>query len=375
MQVAMADGSVVEYDLAAKAKYYTYNDKGETVTTGSDDEETAKEIAKVISGKDAFTAKLQVKNAVNSVFKFTFKNDEITKIKALQGNTISSYLKENTKKYDAEAMSYGSAEFDEKTVVFAIEPVYGDKSESVIEDDDVATGAVSEFFADEDDNVIFAGLDEEDGIVKVVVGFDLKASVPEDSDAVIVTSKKTVTYDDDDAVQITGIQAGEEVSFIIYDEDAEYTNADPEDLDKGDVILVAAANGEGVVADFKLLFDASKKEVSAEALAGDASDDIFNAAGALDKAATKDSNSKFYISANVKNEDGDVWALSEDGITIKASANYTLVDYSESTKNPEIDKKSSNAVFSTSSKYDTYVFVRVYDDVLTEVVAYRFLAE
>jgi hypothetical protein len=375
----MADGSVVEYDLANKAKFYA---KDGTMT--SKDKETAEELAKKISGSSNTTgAKLSVEYATQSVFKFTFKNDEITKIKELQGAYKNTYLSSNSKKYDADSMSYGSAEFDEDTVVFAIEHAYTSKTAEVA-DDNVATGAVSEFIADEDEKLIFAGLDvDEDGIWKVVVGFELKASVPEDSDAVIIASTKTVTYDDDDAVQITGIQAGKEVSYIIYDEDGFDPNThdlQPEELEKGDVILIAAANAEGVVSDYKVLFAKelrNKEDVVTrqQILAtGDKDDDIYYAVGTLDNAATKKASGKFFIDANVS-YDGAVWAEYQDGITLKASANYTLVDYSESTKNPEILKKSANGVFSTSDKYETVVFVRVYDDVLREVVAYRFLAE
>ena len=47
------------------------------------------------------------------------------------------------------------------------------------------------------------------------------------------------------------------------------------------------------------------------------------------------------------------------------------MDYTESTKNPEISKKKcGTSLF--NSRYPSYVFVRVYDDVLTEAVVYRY---
>ena len=67
--------------------------------------------------------------------------------------------------------------------------------------------------------------------------------------------------------------------------------------------------------------------------------------------------------------------IKEDGIEKTASAIYTLVDYTESVKNPEISAGTADSVISVSSKYETMVFVRVYDDVLSEVVCYRYLAE
>ena len=372
MQVVLADGTVAEYDLASKAKYYDKN--GASVTT--DDKTTAKKISGFIGTGDveAKAVKATTEKAINGVFKFTIKDGKINKIKALKGDSIN-YLSANTKKYDAEAMSYGSAEFDKDTVVFAIDAKYEEKKDGSfieIKDDDVSVGEVSAFFADEDDALTFIALDEEDGIIGAVLGFDLKASVPEDSDAVIISSTKTVTYDDDDAVQITGIQSGKEVTYIIYDEDDDYeSKVAPENLAKGDVILVAAANAENVVSDFKTLYVADKTGKKGVVKASDDSkDDIYYAVGTLDKKKTKAANNKFYIDANV----GTDFATAEDGITIKSSANYTLVDYTESTKNPTVEKKNSSSALSTSSNYETIVFVRVYDDSLREVVAYRFNA-
>ncbi len=378
MQVVLADGTVAEYDLASKAKYYDKN--GASVTT--DDKTTAKKIAGFIGTGDveAKAVKATTEKAINGVFKFTIKDGKINKIKALKGDSIN-YLSANTKKYDAEAMSYGSAEFDKDTVVFAIDAKYEEKKDGSfieIKDDDVSVGEVSAFFADEDDALTFIALDEDNGIMGAVLGFDLKTSVPEDSAAVIISSIKTVTYDDDDAVQITGLQGGKEVTYTIYDEDADYASSvAPEDLAKGDVILVAAANSENVVSDFKTLYQANKSgalgTVDATAKKGDDKDDIYNVVANLNAAKTKDSNNKFYLDADVKN-DYETFATTDDGLSMRASANYTLVDYTESTKNPTVEKKSSSTTLSTSAKYKTVVFVRVYDGVLAEVVAYRFNA-
>ena len=70
-----------------------------------------------------------------------------------------------------------------------------------------------------------------------------------------------------------------------------------------------------------------------------------------------------------------MFAPAVDGIGMSSSANYTLVDYTESTKNPAIRKASPMIALSTNSAYKTVVFVRVYNDKLREVVAYRFTAE
>lgn len=402
MQVVLADGTVAEYDLASKAKFYKADG---SQLKDCDDAKTAMEVAKIINSADASKLGSQaVKTTAaklaaaenNGVFKFTIKDGKINKVKTLQG-TAKSYKANNGKKYDAEAMSYGSSEFDKDTVVFSIDADMDDTKE--LKDDSISVGEVSAFFADEDQDLTFVALDEDDGIVSAVLGFNLNASVSEDNDAIIITSTKTVTYDDDDAVQITGIKAGKEVTYTIYDKDDDYTdNGDPTELKTGDIILAGTANAENVINDYKTIYSPARvsgKKNLDNALAavkypnGVAKDDVYYGAGYLDIVKTKDSSTKFYIGdkANTINKDGKLealtswtdikgskgtWALGEDGIGIKSSANYTLVDCTDSTKDPSIDKKSSSTVLNTSNKYDTVVFVRVYDDSLREVVAYRF---
>ena len=372
-QVALADGTIAEYFLNSKVKMY--DDEGNTLA--SNDAKVAEKLAVMADGNTSVKARTSyttVGNAKDMVFKFTVKNGRISKIKELPGGSYTGYLKSNTKKYDAESMSYGSVEFDKDTVVFSVDCAYSDRSTTRIKDDDVSIGKVSKFFGDGEDGYTFVALDEDGGTYGAVIGFELSSSVPEDSDAVIIKSIKSVTYNDDDAVRITGIRGGKEVSFIIYDENNNFAwNDNPEALEKGDVILVSAADSDDVVSDFKLLYKASKSgigTVTKNAKAGDTKDDIFNAAGKLNKSKT--TSSKFYLDTDVKNS-GSVFAEKNDGISMRSSANYTLVDYSESLKNPEVTRKSAGtSLFSTSSRYNSFVFVRVYDGVLAEAVVYRF---
>ena len=356
-QVALADGTIAEYFLNSKVKMY--DDEGNTLA--SNDAKVAEKLAVMADGNTSVKARTSyttVGNAKDMVFKFTVKNGRISKIKELPGGSYTGYLKSNTKKYDAESMSYGSVEFDKDTVVFSVDCAYSDSSTTRIKDDDVSIGKVSKFFGDGEDGYTFVALDEDGGTYG----------------AVIIKSIKSVTYNDDDAVKITGIRGGKEVSFIIYDENNNFAwNDNPEALEKGDVILVSAADSNDVVSDFKLLYKASKSgigTVTKNAKAGDTKDDIFNAAGKLNKSKT--TSSKFYLDTDVKNS-GSVFAEKNDGISMRSSANYTLVDYSESLKNPEVTRKSAGtSLFSTSSRYNSFVFVRVYDGVLAEAVVYRF---
>jgi hypothetical protein len=391
-QVVTADGTVAEYDLASKAKF---NGSG-------DDTTTADAIADLIEGSNVTlgtgsgkieVAKLDYANAHNAIFDITIKDGEITKVKTLPAiGKSSTYANAdgasaNTRDYDAESMTYGSAEFDDNTVVFALEKAEYQTSETQVKDDEVKVGGVADFFTD-GDNYNFYTLDVEDDAAPVVLGFNMASSIAKDAAVVVVTGKKTVTYDDDDAVQITGFQDGEEISVIIYDKNNGYTT-DPSKLAKGDIILLGNVNSEGVAEDCEMLLNVKADTVANDgfllaaglqngAVYGDAQDEIAHGFGILDKDAT--TSSKFVIDDAVDYDTngaavGGVVEVypAADGVPMKQSARYTLVDYTESSTNPEVSRKgASSSLFSTNSKYTSYVFVRVYDGALADVVVYRY---
>lgn len=365
MQVALSDGTIAEYYVAARAKFY---DKNGAAVAGND-ETTAQRIAALIGSGNlgASAVKATTEKAVNGVFDFEIKNGKITKIKSLQGASIS-YLKANTKRYNAEAMSYGSAEFDKNTVVFAIDKKYGD--DSYINDTDVKIGKVSDFFCDGDDALTFIALDEDGGICGAAVAFDMRRGIAEGSAPLVVTEVKTETYSGDDAVRVFGIRNGKEFSCIIYDSNADYESAVyPEELRIGDVIMISAPDKNGVSDDFKTLYTSRTRTVDSSAAQGSAMDGVYNAAGNLDIERTKASASKFYLDVDIKNM-GNVFATRDDGIAMKSSARYTLVDFTANSEFPQISAASSSAI-STNRKYTSYIFVRVYNDSLSDVVVYR----
>lgn len=367
MQVALSDGTIAEYYVAARAKFY---DKNGAVVAGND-ETTAQRIAALIGNGNlgASAVKATTEKAVNGVFDFEIKNGKITKIKSLQGASIS-YLNANTKRYNAEAMSYGSAEFDKNTVVFAIDKKYGADAVSEIMDYDVKIGKVSDFFCDGDDALTFIALDEDGGICGAAVAFDIQRGIADGSAPLVVTEVKTETYSGDDAVRVFGIRNGKEFSCIIYDRNADYESAIyPEELRTGDVIMISAPDKNGVSDDFKTLYTSRTRTVDSSAAQGSAMDGVYNAAGNLDIERTKASASKFYLDVDVRNS-GGIFAVTEDGIAMKSSARYTLVDFTENSEFPQISAASSSAI-STNRKYTSYIFVRVYDDSLSDVVVYR----
>lgn len=367
MQVALSDGTIAEYYVAARAKFY---DENGAAVTGSD-QATAKRIAALIGNGNlgASAVKATTEKAVNGVFNFEIKNGKITKIKSLQGASIS-YLNANTKRYNAEVMSYGSAEFDKNTVVFAIDKKYGADAVSEIMDYDVKIGNVSDFFCDGDDALTFIALDEDGGICGAAIAFDIQRGIADGSAPLVVTEVKTETYSGDDAVRVFGIRNGKEFSCIIYDRNADYESAVyPEELRTGDVIMISAPDKNGVSDDFKMLYTSRTGTVDSSAAQGSAMDGVYNAAGNLDIERTKASASKFYLDVDIKNM-GNVFATRDDGIAMKSSARYTLVNFTENSEFPQISAASSSAI-STNRKYTSYIFVRVYDDSLSDVVVYR----
>jgi hypothetical protein len=375
-QVVTADGAVAEYKFASKAKYGS--------TTG--DDAVALAVAqKIEDSADLSTvAKLETANITTAIFDITIKNGEISRVK----DVYVSSLVEN-KKYDEVDMSYGSLAFDESTVVFALKDNSG-----AIDEDGVTIGKVADYFVDgegESFDLYGVAANSDEDVYAAVLGFNLRTTVPEDGAAVIVTGKKTVTYDDDDATYITGIQAGKEVAFTIYSEDAYTSAVAPEYLAKGDIILVGAANAEGVVSDFKTLFKkeglnlnpgtgegedsdyTDEGEFAPNTLIAtkDTTDDIYYVVGTLED-DPKPTSTKFWLTDSANVSQAATGFVLADGITMKTSANYTVVDYTESAKYPEFDKKSAGTgVFGSVSKYTSLVFVRYYDDKIVEVIAYR----
>ncbi len=375
-QVVTSDGTVAVYDIANTAKLY--NAAGTTVA--DKDFEVAAELAKSIAGTaiDATTAeptvqgqlatvkKLAAANRDDAIFKVKIKDDKVTRLDVIDTDASSS-----TKEYDSESMTYGNFELDKDILVFNIKA-----GVSTITEEEITIGTVESFFED-GESYSFYGCDMDDVTPGVILGYGLKAAIKQDANAVIVVSTRTVAYDNDEATAITGIQGGEEVNYVLYNDTTGDIGAG---LAKGDVILVAGADAEGVVDEIEVLHDAATTKATAtvtDTTNADAIDDeIANGYGTLDKADT--TTTMFFIDAAVDTTIGTdtyTFAAANEGIVMRKTASYTLVDYSESTKNPTIAKKSAGtSLFSLSDKYVSEVFVRVCDDRIVDVVVYRYAA-
>ena len=289
--------------------------------------------------------------------------------------------------------------FDDNTVVFSVKQTTG-----IIDPDDVKIGTVANFFVDEEtyNTAIRAyDMDANSSIYGALIGCGIVKSVTADDNVFVVISKKTTTYNDGDAYVVTGMKNGEVETYTIYDEDAAYTD-DPADLVAGDVLLLAEADAEGIVSDIKKLVDVAKGGNATAALTltmnvtedVDALDQIYSGAGLV----TSASKNKFAINGGIidnecvtacttctqttpctstvcnadhhANANHSVISSALTDLTYRSSANYTLVDYSENFKNPEVTLEDGSD-YTFDLAYRTYAYVRYVDGKMSDVVVYR----
>ena len=389
VQVVLSDGTAAEYTLSTTAKIKGITDLASTdpnystysgYNTGDADKDVYTFFKEQLAQRNSSatyeaTATMINANINKLVWKVTVKNDKITKFTSLDGSATG--LTAGTKEYDEYSMSIGDVSMEESTVVFAINEAAADTNP--VDVDKIKVGTPADFFADGEDGYAIKGLDiNTKSVSRVVVGFDLAVSVPQDSAAIIVSDYSKRTYNDETAMQITGIQAGKEVTYIIYNEDDSYDwGQDPESIGIGDVILVSTPDAEGVCEDFQLLYDRSSDALAhSNATNGDTNDDIYNTSADL----VKFENNLMYLDTAVTNAGGQKYAANTinslvEGIPTRDTANYTLVDYTENAKYPDVVRKSAgSSLFSkgkNNTEFNVEVFVRFYDDKLAEVVVYK----
>ncbi len=355
-RVALADGSVAIYELDKDAEF--------------DTADTAKAVAEKLAGgsvpANGYTT--DYVDAVDSTFEFTFKDGKITKIDKLE----VALTPVTAGSYDAEANSYGKYDFADDALVFAIK---ADKEAKDIDPDVISVGAVSEFFADKDEKAagtFFVADEDKDDYIDLILGFNLVPSVSEDGALITITDKKVIRYGDGEAVRIEGIQAGEEVTYTIYNE--KYTvSTNPENLAVGDVIIVSTPSEEGVVSNFRHIFTAANggalKDVKNDVK------DLYTAYRTL----TEIKAERFLLDGGeIKNSYDGGQTFDEDpaeGLKMTSKANYVIVDYTESTDYPTIEAESAATALEYDKEdpeYTAKVLVRICDDKIADVVVYRF---
>lgn len=380
LDVILADGTVASYKVKKGAK--VYNDKKSEIDDDAYDyyTSTIKLSKKFDDGSFGATkTDLETKSAL--VAKLAASNGRISSVTLLPDG---SDTEDHTEEYDAEAMSLGSIDVEEATIFFSLS---FDK-DGLVEPEETVIGTAADFLTDGEKLVTGAKIvayDEDDSIYGVVLGFGLKRAIDPSSDAFIVMSKKVKDINDINAYVLTGLMAGEEVTVTVYDETEGYST-NPANVQVGDVLLLAAADAEGIVSDIYRLatvdYDATTKKVNEAApikafaaSKADKDDDIF--AGYGEAKMVTDSKTKFFIDAAIKLEkegafDTEKFAANDE-LSFRSSANYTVVDFSENKKAPEISVESGNKWLLDG--YKSFAYVRYVDDKLAEVVVYRIAEE
>lgn len=376
IQVVLADGTVAEYKIADKAQVVDDSNTVVTRTSGSTLVNTTAEFKGYFSdmmtvqtpGTTYKTTVANAKTNSNLMVKLTVSGEKVTKAKLLPASSSAAGI--TTSKYDAESESLGALNFDSSTVVFAFK-----QSTGVIDPDDVKVGKITDFFVDDEDNYDVVAFDEDSSSVYgAVIGFNLTSTIKKDNNVFVVASRKTTTYNNEDAYLVSGLLNGEDTTITIYNKDG-YGSQAPDALVAGDVILISELDAEGIVSDFEQLVDFDKTTPSNTTTAKTSGvsdlDQIYSGFGKL----TNTTTNKFTIDKAVKadtagNSTLSNFAAASTAISFRSAANYTLVDFSENFKNPDVTLEDGSE-YTLDYAYETYVYVRVVDGKLSDVVVYR----
>ena len=354
VEVVLADGTTATYELKDKVTFDG---------TKVEDEDANAELIALMSNDDLDWYTPNGADIADLVFDIQIKDGKVKELTPIANEGSAS-----GKEYDEENMSYGNVSFNDATVVISIEV---DAAEEV-KADDVKVGKVADFFVDgegEDFDLLAYDYDNND-IAGLVVGTGFTSAIAQNGAAFIFTGKSNTEYAEEDAYTIKGFQEGKKVTYTILEEDADDAGVDIDALEAGDVLLLGAANADGVITDLEVLLTGSGLESGI----ADKEDEYYYF-GDLDESQEPTASKFFLATAGLDQKYDDVANKyqEEDGVVMRNSANYTLVDFSESSK-PEISKKSKGTgLFSRyDGKYDYEVFVRYFEDSQVEVIVYRY---
>jgi len=393
VEAVLSDGSVVSYEIKDSAKV-----KDHDGVVQSSDVETY--IPTLMVAEKKWDGSSSVNTGVyyttigslatkTPIVKLTISNDKVTGLREVDLTSTNSFSNVEFNSYSTKIGSYG---LDEGTVVFSVKQDSSsekdvdtdgiDEAANVryediaVDAEDVKVGSVADFMVDDEKYTGYV-YDKDQKTHGVVIGLGMEMPIAVDSDALVIMNKKTTTIDDNDAYVITGLRAGEEVTITIYNEDESDYKTDPSLLGVGDVVLIAEPDAEGIVSNVKRVLDADRAAAFATVSKADGvedEDDIYYGYGKV----TVSADGYDFRIANIVNSDTPL-VDEKDGTTdsnvtdidFESTANYVLVDYSES-NTPEITKGRGNKRLFDTDNYDAYAYVRVVDGDLAEVVAYRF---
>lgn len=328
-------------DDEAKIDVLTTDGKKETYVV--DEKKTSDVNAEINAYLDDTTGRLLYTCLDYSIYsiKVRSKDNQLTSIKAATTD-VSNWITGKT--YDEETLTFGPIDLSTLTVMFSVEaPAAGI---NYIKAENVTVGKATEFFTDDEgEDFSIKPFVVRDEVYSILVGKDITGTISSKNEAMIIESVVTSHIEEEDEIGyvITGIQGGKEVEYSLID------CAEPK---KGDVILLGAKNSNGVIDKYEPL--TSVDDVKATAIGGTNKVQYYQ--GEVDRANTDGTRIYFENGTN---------------LLLKSSANYTLVDCTGS--RIEVSKKTKGiSIFGSADKYESYAYVRYYDDVQTEVIVYRF---
>ena len=255
------------------------------------------------------------------------------------------YASENSKEYNQKRGTYGNYDLDKDVVAFRID----DSEESLT--DAVAAGTIGTFFAD-GGSYSFMAYGERGKDIDAIVITDGISATNYEGHAMIVTKVSTVRVNSETTTKITGRQGTSNVTYLI-DPDENF------DVEVGNIVLVSE-NAEGYVTKLEKVANTT-----------DDADDLYNAFDDVDVPSDEDAGVFGGMVEDKSSKRFEIEGI-EDSFYGDDNTAYHLIDY---TLRETTITKGSLSEIKLTSRIDTYVVVRTYEDDAVDVFIFRLPAD
>ena len=251
------------------------------------------------------------------------------------------YANENSREYSAKRETYGNYDLDGDTVAFRV-----DDSEEVISEA-VEAGTVDSFFTD-GSSYCFIAYGERNEDIEALVITDGIATANYQDHAMIVTKVSTVRVGSETTTKLTGRQGDSDVTYLV-DPDENFR------VEVGNIILVSE-NAEGFV-----------DELEVVASTTDDADDLYEAFDNADIPSDEDAGVYGGMVSDTTSKRFRIEGI-EDAFYNDTKTAYHLIDY---TLRETTFTKGRFSDIKLTSRYDTFVVVRTYEDDAVDVFIFR----
>lgn len=315
---------------------------------------------KLIDGKGQI-AKIKT-NAAGEITEFYFPG-------AKDFDSVMTYNEPNTKEYSEAKGRYSTLSLPSTAIVFNYNP---DEEEL---EDAITVSTVENVFEDEG-NYEFAAYGKDRDNIDCVVTNDADVTFNAEAPVMVVTATSKTVYNDDDTYKITGVMAGETVSFIADTEDDDAIDA-AADVVKGNVIVFSKTSAN-LIKDITVLVDSTEDD-PADGLATFTNDDIIvhgegdaekNVSVMYGEVVDKLTGGFFRIGSLATYDEADDATFTEFVGT--DDCNYTVVDYT--TNKLSVTSGSYGSMKESKEGKQIFVFVKTSEDSeeeVTDVVIFK----